>query len=144
MTITEDAYLKLLSLPKVPPETGGLLGRHNGVIDSVYFDKSVQMLQQAVYVPDIDALNIQLSEWEGNTDFSGIFHSHLPDSAGLSGEDVRYINLIMMSMPWHISELYFPIVLPGQRILAFRAKNQNNQIFIIEDKITVVKKGRSL
>lgn len=138
MQITRYIYQQLLALPAVPPETGGLLGSHNHVIDRFYLDKVSGVMDRAMYIPDVKALNEQLARWAGDTDFAGIFHTHPPYSRGLSTDDKAYIQLIMMSMPQSVHKLYFPVVFPREEIRAFSAIREERGISIIPEKICLL------
>lgn len=143
MLITTSAYRKLLQIPQVPPETGGILGMRNGVIGEVYLDTVKPVLGRAMYVPDVDVLNRQIQVWQNNNvEFAGLFHSHLPDQKVLSGRDEMYVAEIMQSMPDTIQKLFFPIVIPGQAVIAFAAVRQNNHsVAIIRENVHLIETG---
>lgn len=143
MIITQSIYTQLLLLPEVPPETGGLLGSHRGIIDTICIDISHTITEQAMYIPNIQYLNQQLTNWHNSaTNWEGLFHSHLANSPELSQDDKLYIQTIMQAMPPHINKLYFPIILPGKKMTSFQAIRQpGNYVSIVKDNIKIVKNG---
>ena len=143
MIITKDAYLRLLLLPSVPPETGGLLGSHHGIIDTICIDRSCAFKEKAVYVPNVQYLNRQLLNWQKcGINFEGIFHSHPTNSPELSQDDKAYIQTIMQAMPLHFNKLYFPVILPGEKITSFWAdRRSGNLVSVVRDNIKIIKYG---
>lgn len=140
MKITEPCYRALLSLPPVPPETGGLLGGHDGIIDSWYVDRAAPVLDRAVYIPDLPDLNRQLEKWSAQQiDFMGIFHSHLREQPRLSQADQAYIGKIFAGKPAHMTRLFFPVVIPGEKIIPFCAQSKPDGIMeIVLDTLTIL------
>jgi len=68
-----------------------------------------------------------------------MFHSHPPKQEKLSSGDIQYIHTILNSMPERIADLYFPIIIPGIRLISFRAYRYGGHIVICNDKINVIK-----
>lgn len=123
MKLTEAAYTALLcGFPAVPPEAGALLGSGDGgnTITEVFLDLGHPQYDRAVYRPDTVRLNRALQDFaRRGIRFCGIAHSHPPGQESLSQADLRYIERVMAAMPEEIERLYFPIVLPFERILPF-------------------------
>lgn len=140
MKIKKSVYEQILEFcPIVPPETGGIIGSHSTVIDTVAFDDCNNTMQAAVYVPDVVRLNRVLAQWqENNIHFFGMFHSHLKDQETLSGDDIEYIKSVFLNLPHTITGLYFPIVIPNSHILSYKVIIQNHNIIITSDKIYLV------
>lgn len=143
MTITEPCYQALLTLPSVPPEIGGLLGGHGGTIDTWYRDRSAPVLERAIYIPNLQCLNQQLARWKiRQIDFMGIFHSHPKGEQQLSQADKTYIGEIFDAMPPYISRLFFPVVIPGEKIVPFCAqKKPGGTMEIVLDTIKILHTG---
>lgn len=123
-----------------PPESGGILGQKDGVICAFAFDPGTLASPEcAVYIPQIEALNAQIEQWtrEGIA-FCGMFHSHLPGAETLSADDLIYINTIAAAVPDGILPLYFPIVFPGRKMLAYRTGNQGGDLTVVADPICLI------
>lgn len=125
--------------PPVPPETGGMIGGHGDVMTNVVFDPCSQILEQAVYRPDIIFLNEQIVQWSRRRiEFRGMFHSHPNDQYDLSSSDRDYIVQVMHVMPENYGELYFPIVIPQKTMYVYRAKKNGFQVLIQEDALKIL------
>lgn len=140
MQIKKEIYNKMLySIPLVPPETGGILGMKDGVITQVCFDNSNLQNDRALYIPNIKKLNNQIMVWdEKDITFAGIFHSHMPNQEELSQNDFVYINDVMRAMPDYVKELYFPVVIPKNKIISYKARNQNHKLVFETDIIKIL------
>lgn len=141
MKITEVLYRKIVNqMPVVPPETGGILGEHDGMVCAVVFDGGDIQSERYAYVPNVDWLNKAISQWtrEGIR-FTGIFHSHPGKQEDLSIADKAYIQRIMMLMPSAVRILYFPIVLPGKKMIGHIAERVNGQVIVTHDTIVLEK-----
>lgn len=140
MKIIESCYRALLSLPPVPPETGGLLGGRDGIIDTWYLDRAAPVLDRAVYIPDLPYLNRQLEIWSAQQmDFMGMFHSHLREEPRLSQADQAYIGKIFAVKPAHMAWLFFPVVIPGEKIIPFCAQSKpDGTMEIVSDTLTIL------
>ncbi len=123
MKISMKAYEYLVDgcLP-VPPETGGLVGGDNGCITEVYYIYNVSDKSSFQYAPNIKLMNSVIADWmKNNIDFLGIFHTHPSNCCSLSCEDKIYIDKIMLELKDKKKELYFPIVIPGEKIIFYKA-----------------------
>ena len=139
MKITRGAYQKLIyDCPPVPPESGGLLGGRDEIVDTIYFDFAQTRTDRLVYIPDVNSLNAQLEQWSDcGIEFMGLFHSHPQNQEGLSSSDERYIRRIMREMPLNIEVLYFPIVYPGCGMDAFCASRKRDDIVIQKERVCI-------
>lgn len=139
MQIMKSIYKKLLNMPSVPPEMGGILGSKNNVIDEIKFDRKITSCESGIYVPEVKILNKYIQEWnERGIQFQGFFHTHAFNWSELSQNDKEYIVCIMKAMPEVVNQLYFPLVFPNSHVRGFLAKKVNGDIEIIEDVIEVV------
>lgn len=140
MKILTSVYEKMLFCPPVPPETGGIIGEQNGVICNFCCDRGNRCVDSAIYAPDIPFLNSKIQLWQRqNVNFAGMFHSHPAEQEKLSSDDIQYIHTIFNSMPEMIKKLYFPIIIPGMKVLSFRAYRHKSRIVICDDVIDIVK-----
>lgn len=139
MKISQKIYEQLLQLPKVPPETGGILGSKHDVIDKMIQDSSKLSLSNGVYVPNVSFLNHCIEKWtQEKIAFQGIFHTHALNWTDLSTDDKAYIVEIMRVMPATVMRLYFPLVFPSDFITAYVAEKENDQILIKKDVLEIV------
>lgn len=141
MKITGQTYSLILScVPKVPPETGGILGGKNQIISHCVFDRgSDDSNGYDIYAPNTKLLNRTILQWaETNIEFYGIFHSHFSDGSLLSNGDKRYITKIMLVMPQQISSLYFPVVFPQESMIVYRADRQGYEVHIASEQIEIL------
>lgn len=138
MKINQSILTDLLErTPIPPPETGGILGGQAGVITRYYADMGVSHMP-AHYMPHADILNRVIERWKAERiDFYGIFHSHYKRDRVLSKEDIQYIEKIMWGVPQTIETLYFPIVLPQQEIIVYRADKADEGIRIVCEEIEI-------
>lgn len=131
MRIAESVYRRMISSPPCPPETGGILGGNHGVITHIVTDRGLGDYDR--YVPDTSYLNRAIAQWaEHGISFMGIYHTHFNNDIGLSHGDKRYISEIMDGTG-DGSVLYFPIVLPGKSIIAYRAEKNGRLLVVCED-----------
>lgn len=121
MKIKKRVYDALIhSCPDSPYEIGGVIGTADGVIGRFAFDN--QENEYGKYRPNTDYLNSIISEWyKENISFCGIFHSHYPSGDSLSKSDLEYIDIIMFALRNFCPILYFPIIIPNQKIVLHRA-----------------------
>lgn len=139
MKIDQCIYEKLIHLPYVPPETGGILGSKNGEIDTMILDMGQLSYHSGIYIPNVSFLNKCIENWYAEKiAFKGIFHTHALNWLELSSDDKRYIMQIMNAMPKSINKLYFPLVFPSKFIKIFYAEKKNNNIFISEEEMEIV------
>ncbi len=139
MKILKSIYCDILNCCDVPPETGGILGEKDGIISHFIFDKGLGSTEYAIYIPNTIQLNEQINKWRyDGINFCGIVHSHMSEQPTLSSTDKEYIELILHSLSHFTKQLYFPIVLPGERIISYKATYHNDVIHICEDKIKII------
>lgn len=137
MRISKIVYLALVGeICSVPPEIGGILGMKNGVICTFFLDNCDVQTDRYVYVPDIPRLNTVVAHWAGEgIRFAGMFHSHPDSQPRLSTADREYIQKIMEAMPASISELHFPLILPGTGMIGYLAKRLDGTVVIEPENI---------
>ena len=124
----------------VPPEKGGIIGSEDGVVCVSCLDDGVVQVERYAYVPDIEKLNGVIDQWaEKGIRFAGMFHSHPYPQTGLSVADKEYILKIMEAMPETVSELHFPIVVPGVGMIGYLAKRRGGETIIAPEDINIVK-----
>ena len=139
--ISGEIFQLILShVPQVPPETGGILGGKNQIITHCVFDNGSSASNgYDIYAPDTHLLNQTIQQWaERGIEFYGIFHSHFPSGTMLSNGDIQYITQIMQTMPPQISALYFPIVIPQNTLIVYRADRQGQTVQIVSVPIEIV------
>ena len=114
MVITKETYNAIVELcPLVPPESGGILGGHEGIVDTYGFDKIDSNCLSNSYRPNVLFLNDVIHHWADiGIEFCGIFHSHSPSETSLSLPDRGYICRIMENIPNSIKRMNFPLVFP--------------------------------
>ncbi len=80
-----------------PVESGGILGRKNGILCRFYADGSTSAEE---YRPNVRVLDRVIADWwkEGIA-FAGIAHSHPNGVVQLSREDLRYAETILAANP---------------------------------------------
>ena len=138
MKISKELVKDILhNIRKYPPEMGGILGQKNGVICEYMLDEGCISSTACSYIPETDKLNKRIAEWElSNISFVGIFHTHFSGVKTLSCGDKKYIEKIMLQMPYNIEELYFPIIVfPQSEIVYYLATKSQNKILIKETSI---------
>lgn len=141
MNIKECIYLKMLNCYSAPlPESGGIFGMKNDIICEYYHDSSSRIDERAIYVLDVDTLNLKIDEWQNlGVEFAGIIHSHMLGQNTLSSGDIEYIKQIFNSIPECIDELYFPIIIPeDKQVISFVAKRSENDVIIQQDEIHII------
>lgn len=128
------------TIPLVPPESGGLIGGTHQIITHFIFDSGTTFSNgYDRYVPDVSFLNSVIQQWsEIGINFYGIFHSHFPNGIQLSNGDKKYISHIMNAMPQYINSLYFPIILPRESIVAYRADRCHEDVPIVCEEIEIL------
>ncbi len=138
MEMLDSVYrLILKKSPTVPPETGGIIGSVNGIIRYVYFDLSDGILSKALYIPNTIAINRQIDRWnQKGITFCGMFHSHVKAQETFSQSDIEYIQKIMVAVSNDIPMLYFMIVLPGEKIISYKARIIDNKVCISNEEIS--------
>lgn len=138
MRIKKELYNKILfSVPKPPPESGGIMFQKNSVISFCIFD--IGKKEYGKYTPDVKMLNreIELYGMQG-FEFCGIFHSHFPDGDKLSSDDIEYIRLITYNLKDFCNQLYFPVVLPQEKIVPYKSFVKDGNVFITDDILNII------
>ncbi|MBQ8783892.1 MAG: Mov34/MPN/PAD-1 family protein [Clostridia bacterium] len=140
MMISKELYEEIVfSTLYPPPESGGLLGGHNGVVTIFVSDKGSDIKTSYKYKPDTVFFNRTINEWlNKNIDFMGIYHSHPHNCEALSSADIEYINEIMKSISGYTDKLYFPIVIPKEKIISYYALIVADEIQIFHDAIQLL------
>ena len=135
MRIEQALYRQILeALPPAPPETGGILGRIGDTVCAFAFDPGYPCRDRAVYTPRTERLNRIIGEWaEAGIEFCGILHTHPKGQETLSSGDLAYIRRILDAMPPGIGWLWFPLVLPEQKLAGFRAEGRGGSLHILPD-----------
>lgn len=127
-------------MPAVPPEAGGIIGGRAGLVCLWEYDAG-RPEKGCVYRPNVDVMNGIIAEWiEQDYDFMGIVHVHFGGVSTLSEGDIRYIEKIMEAMPGCIAQLYFPIVVQPNRLMAsyIACVNEAGGLTIVKDEIEVI------
>lgn len=129
------------SISGLPPETGGILGKHdNELIDEVVMDSlEPANTRPCSYFPNVVFLNQNIKLWQDDGIlFAGIFHTHFGGVKTLSCGDRKYINAIMRAMPQQINTLYFPVfVLPDRELVCYKATRSNGIIDIQAEELVI-------
>ena len=138
MQILKSIYHSIVyNCPKVPPESGGILGGNKNIITTYMFDEGLKSNLYDEYIPNIDFLNLAIFEWQKqHIQFYGIYHSHFPGGDTLSIADEKYIEKIMKSIPYR--ELFFPIVFPNEGMIVYRAKFTNRQLRLLKESLVLI------
>ena len=130
----------IASTPLVPPESGGILGGRNNLISCYVMDNRDDVDAGAIYVPDTAVLNRAIREWkQEEIELYGLYHTHFANGLTLSSGDKVYIAKIMDNLPKRIQYLYFPIVLPRERMIAYCAGFEGGKIRITSEEIEIIK-----
>ena len=133
--------LMVCSVPDRPPEIGGILGRHEELVDEIVIDlPNPHIPKKCSYVPNISFLNGKIDIWAQNDiALAGIFHTHYFGVRTLSEGDKKYIQKIMSALPVCVEHLYFPIfVLPENELVCYKAVRQNGVVLIQKDDVVIV------
>ena len=138
MKLLKEVYTRLVSLPPAPPETGGIIGSENGIGMTICEDTCSEK-NGFSYSPDVQFLNKTIEQWcENDVSLYAVYHTHIEGGYELSKQDKAYAEKIIRSMPDSIKQLYFPIVIPSDRVVAYKALKRGNQISIIKDKLVII------
>ena len=107
--MTKEVYNQILDTIAVqPPETGGVLGRKNGIICKYFYDGNAD-INQYEYVPNVEKINTILAQWlKDDIEFAGIIHSHPEDVNELSYADIHYARKILQENS--LEYVIFPLV----------------------------------
>ncbi len=141
LQIYESVYNAILfGCPLVPPESGGFLGSKSGVICDFSLDNGQPTDNQGTYRPNYEFLLHTASLWEcKNIKFCGIFHTHLSNQETLSSDDKKYIKAIMIENRNNFKTMYFPLVIPREKIIMFMALNSPVGFIIKKINYTIIK-----
>lgn len=141
MKITEAVLHDICErLRIVPPEKGGIIGSKDGVVCACCLDDGAVQMERYAYVPNIEKLNGVIAQWaEQGIHFAGMFHSHPYPQTELSLADREYIATIMGAMPDSVSELHFPVVVPGVGMAGHLAKRIDGKVIVVPEDIIIVK-----
>ncbi|MDO4154763.1 MAG: hypothetical protein Q4E21_07940 [Clostridia bacterium] len=139
MKMQRAVYDEILqTCPAVPPESGGLLGGRGGVITQYIADSGLGNGYDR-YAPNVQVFNAVLAEWQKDgVQFFGLYHSHFPQGERLSDADVFYIETILRATANAADTLYFPLVFPKEKMIAYRVALSDGQVQIQPDGITLV------
>ena len=137
MKILPSVYNEIIeNCPYVPPECGGIIGGNNNLISIYCFDKMKIIFDKAEYIPNTDFLSKVIDDWnKSGIRFYGIFHSHCTGCEELSDADILYIQQIMSELTDTYNYLFFPIVLPKEKIVFFKASMSNNSLTIMKENV---------
>ena len=124
----------------MPPEKGGILGAVGDVVCAYVLDDGEAQAGRYAYVPNVQKLNGVIAQWvQSGICFVGMFHSHPYPQTELSIADKEYIIKIMEAMPASVSELHFPLVVPGVGMTGHLAKRCNGVVIIVPEEIIIEK-----
>ncbi len=141
LRIYESVCNAILSgCPSVPPESGGFLGSKAGIICAFEFDNGLFTDNQGTYRPNYELLLRTASLWDRkNIKFRGIFHTHLRTQETLSSDDKEFIKAIMKENRNNFKTMYFPLVIPREKIIMFMALNSPLGFIIKKINYTIIK-----
>lgn len=145
MKISREIYNQIINMQRrVPPETGGILGEHKGIITVSYFDKGLESGKMCSYVPDIKRLNGVIKEWQQkNILFRGIYHTHFGSVSTFSQADKIYMEKILINMPDEIEQLYFPLVLmPERQMICYIAKIEFGKLIVAKEHMVIIENDK--
>lgn len=124
----------------VPPEKGGIIGGKNGIVCAYCLDDGTVQAERYAYVPNVEKLNGVIVQWaEKGIQFAGMFHSHPYPQTDLSLADEEYIVKIMEAMPESVSELHFPVIVPGVGMTGHLARRRAGEVIIASEDIIIEK-----
>ncbi len=138
MYITKEVYNKIVyNTPKPPPEMGGAIFQKSGVVSHFVIDSG--LCEYGKYTPDVNFLNEQIEQFvEKGYEFCGIFHSHFPFGENLSDDDKKYIEIITLSLENQCGKLYFPIVLPNDKLISYCSYVKEGKVIILNDNLFII------
>lgn len=130
MKIKKQVFDELMSnIHQAPPEIGGILGGQNNCINFFAVDKGLPSNNYDEYIPNIDFLNNIINEWiMKDISFYGMFHTHFERGYTLSTNDKKYIYRILQYT--ELKNLYFPIIVPQQIMVVYKANIENRQLIL--------------
>lgn len=123
-----------------PPEVGGILGGHDNIIDTTFYDIGLSGCTKCSYIPNTPLINSVIYKWQlESIAFMGIYHTHFYNVTSLSPGDEQYAKAILSSMPKSIAYLFFPIlVIPQRELVCYIAKRDNESVFIRPDELKII------
>ncbi len=138
MKLLGEIYNKLINLPEVPPESGGIIGSKDGVgvalCEDVFSGKS-----HFSYSPNVRFLNNVIEKWaKEEISLYAIYHTHVEKGYGLSEQDKDYIDKILRTISDMKKSLYFPIVIPNDKIVVYKAIYYNGALNIEQNKLIII------
>ncbi len=140
MFIYENIYNIILNLPEVPPEYGGIIGGQNDIIKNFVFDSGLATHNYDSYIPNVSKLNDILNEWHlKNIKFFGLLHTHRNSAETLSCADISYIKKFFQNNMFE-QALYFPIVIPNEKIICYKAYCSSGDITIQKEHLSIIKR----
>lgn len=137
----KDYTIRSMTKDGIAYESGGILGRENGVVDHVMIDKGLNSGHSCIYIPDTTFINSCIHKWgDEGIEFCGIYHIHNHDVSSLSVRDREYIETIMRAMPKHISRLYFPIYcIPSCCMVCYKAVINGKTVSVKKEVLDIMK-----
>ncbi len=141
MRIKQFIYERMLKeYPIPPPEQGGILGMKDDLICEYFHDDTCSITERAIYEPNVLVLNQKIEEWDNQgIQFAGIVHSHMAGQYSLSSSDKEYIKALFDELPEKVKKLYFPIIVPEDKlVIAFVAKRSNKDVIIQSDEVHII------
>lgn len=142
MKILKSVYDSILrNSLNPPPESGGILGGSNFMITCYIPDIHNTGNGYDIYIPNVEFLNRTITDWKtkGIT-FYGMYHTHFPKGNELSNGDKEYIHQIMRANQH--TKLYFPIVIPNQKMVCYCAEILDSQLVISRQAIKIINENR--
>ena len=138
MVICKNIYTKLLNMPIVPPEHGGIIGGRNEIITHFAFDVGISSMNYDSYIPNTEYLNEIIRIWQNtNIKFYGIVHTHRINADSFSNGDKDYIEAILNAHSF-IKQLYFPIIIPNNKIICYKAHIKSSILIIEKEDLYII------
>lgn len=90
-------------------EEGGILGEQNGSITHFYYDNDPYKSEPNIYLPNAEAFNTVISEWEKHgIKFAGLIHTHPSGHSRLSGADIIMAEQLLSNFGRH--SILMPVI----------------------------------
>jgi len=141
MKIRKEIYEQIIRRQNTePPETGGIIGGRDGIVDAEFFDEGSRTQRLCSYTPNVKVLNRVIEDWQRRgISFMGIYHTHFCDVETLSVGDRYYIEKILKNMPAEIARLYFPlVVMPKRKMICYYAEFLSGQAVVRRDNLIIL------
>ncbi len=140
LKIKKSVYKSLLNdSPYVPPESGGVIGGNNKIVTCFVADAGKISNEFNRYEPDTKIINNIISYWlNSGIDFMGLYHTHPSGDEKLSQADMIYIKSIMKSISEYTNALYFPLIIPKEKMISYYAKIIADKVNIFETAIEIL------